>query len=143
MKVMEDSPLYRKGEIIEARNYLKYPLSFKTMKFLIEEVEDIKGKSNQKNSFDEKDFHEELRRIGKLSLIYDNRYLYPAPQLKGIGFIGSNKKEKNTAWNNFNEYGIYGNIEKKFTYFTTDTIIALNHTSIESPAPVELIEIDL
>lgn len=142
---MNDLPIYKKGDIVEVENYLANPFHLRDInmsKFLVDTIEEVNGNSERTIFFDETDFRKELERTGKIKYIFDERYLSPTPPLKGNGFIGTCKKERIAAWNNFDVHGIYGSIEKEFTYFTTNPTIALSHTSLDPLSDVEMIEID-
>lgn len=156
---MEDSPVYRKGNIVEVKGYLDNPFFLKdisTTKFLVDEVEDIKTElgisyslarllKREKKLFNEMDFHEELQRIGKEGLMkyHYNRFNSSHAYFSGgSGYIGTIRKEKVEAWENFDKRGIYGSIGREFTYFSTDAEIALNHVCFKPFEKAELIEID-
>ncbi len=153
---MEASPAYKRGDVIETRDYINYPLSLKMMKILIEEVEDVKNKSGinslldffktEKRFFIEKDFHEELQKIGKsYCMKYNWNIFNPASvsSLCGNGFIGTSKKDKATAWENYDKHKIYGSTGREFTYFSTSMPIALNYAFCKSSDDAVVIEIDV
>lgn len=156
---MEDSPLYRKGEVVEVKGYLDNPFFMKgitTTKFLVNEVEEVKTESGiiyllsnllerEKRRFNEMDFHEELQRIDKAGLMkyhYNRINSSPAYFSSGSGYIGTIRKEKTEAWENFDRFGIYGSLGNEFTYFATNAEIALNHVCFKPFEEVEMIEID-
>lgn len=159
MKTMKDSPPYKKGDVIEVRGYLDNPFFLKditTTKFLVGEVEDTKIESGiscllagllkkEKRLFTEMDFHEELKRIGKENILKYSRNSFNAelsPTFCGSGYIGTIRKEKIEAWENFDRRGIYGSLGREFTYFSTDAEISLNHVCFKPFDGAEVIEID-
>lgn len=124
---------------------MKVPES--TVGYKVVSILNPKGTSVKTLGYGEEDFKETLRSMD-MSYIEEvaPEYLDKICSLKGKGYIGTNKTSssdltgKKKAWMNFDDKGIYGSLDKQFTYFSVDPELAISHGSDED---IYLLELEL